>query len=79
MFEWWAVAVGFGGGCWDLVYVDGWFWRIGGVYYMPVVLRVGSVDSVDVNLWVGGLCCVVVVVLVFATVWVGEVGGCSMG
>ena len=46
---------------------------------MPVVLRVGSMDCVTVNLWVGGLCCMVVVVLVFGTVWVGEVGGCSMG
>lgn len=35
---------------------------VGGVYWVPVVLRVGSVDCVAVYLWVGGLFCVVVVV-----------------
>ena len=34
----------FGRSCWDLVYVDGWFWKVGGVYCVPVVFRVGSVD-----------------------------------
>ena len=59
--------------------MDEWFWKVGRVYCVPVVLRVERMHCVAVVLWVGGLYCVVVVMLVFGTVWVGEVGGCSMG
>ena len=55
----------FGERCWDLVHVDGWFWKFGGVYCVPV-------DCVAVDLWFGGLCYVVVVVLIFETVCVGD-------
>ena len=54
----------------------GW---VGRVYCVPVFLMVGRVHCVAVVLWVGGVYCRVVVMLVFGTVWVGEVGRCSIG
>ena len=37
---WWVFGW-YSGGCWDLVCVEEWFWEIGRVYWVPVVLSVG--------------------------------------
>ena len=62
MFGW------YGGGCGDLVWVEKWFWEVGRIYWVPVVLMVGWVHYVAVVLRIDGLCCVVVVVSVFVAV-----------
>ena len=46
---------------------------------MPAVLRLGWVLCVALVLRIGGLYCILVVMLVFVAVKVGEVGGYCMG
>ena len=85
----------FNGRCWDLVQVEDWFREVGRAYCVAVVLKVGLVYCVAVVLKIGwvycvmvvDMCflkpscmfCVMVVISVLGSVWVGEVGGCSMG
>ena len=64
----WWVFRWYGGGRWDLVWVEEWFWEVGRIYWVPVVLRVGWVHCVTVVLRIGGLCYVVVKVSVFVAV-----------
>ena len=73
----------FSGRCCDLVQVEEWCREFGRVYCAPVVLKVGW------GYWVAVLdmCLlkpcymffVMMVISVLGSVWVGEVGGCSMG
>ena len=72
-----------------------WFREVGRAYCVAVVLKVGLVYCVAVVLKIGwvycvmvvDMCflkpscmfCVMVVISVLGSVWVGEVGGCSMG
>ena len=62
MFGW------YGGGCCDFVWVENWFWEVGRMYRVPVVLRVGLVHYVALGLRICGLYCMVVVVSVFVAV-----------
>ena len=85
----------FSGRYWDLVQVEKWFREFGRVYCVAVVLKDGWVYCVAVVLKIGwvycvtvvDMCflksccmfCVMVVISVLGSVWVGEVSGCSMG
>lgn len=55
--------------------MEEWFRGVGRVYCVAVVLRVGCLYCVAVVL----RCFLMVVISVFGIVWVGEVGGCSIG